>query len=154
MHTPTMLTTEPLTAETIELLTTVLMLFTPVNTELLTTETTILLKYWLLNHWLLKLLNYWLLEILKLLYNWTTEYWILKLLTAENTEAVTTKTQSCARVMTVESSPESHVQRLESLLFPVAESQVESRVISLESESSQVIAKVSRVIIAQLVVST
>jgi len=54
----------------------------------------------------------------------------------------------------LESSPELHVPSLKSLLFPGAESRVESRVISLESESSQVIAKVSRVIIAHLVVST
>jgi len=55
----------------------------------------------------------------------------------------------------LESSPESHVLSLESLLFLGAETWVESRVISLESrvislesESSRVIAKVSRVIIA------
>jgi len=52
---------------------------------------------------------------------------------------VNSAVQSCARVMTVESS-------LKSLLFPGAESRVESRVIILESESSRVIAKVSRVI--------
>jgi len=52
---------------------------------------------------------------------------------------------------------ESWLSSLESslklLLFPGAESRVESQVISLESESSRVIAKVSRVIIAQLFVS-
>jgi len=53
-------------------------------------------------------------------------------------------------LLSLDSSPESHVPSLESLPFPGAE----SRVIILESESSRVIAKVSRVIIAQLVVST
>jgi len=61
--------------------------------------------------------------------------------------------QSCARVMTVESRVESRV-----MAFSRAEFRVNSRVISLESESSRVIAKVSRVmsrvIIAQLVVSS
>ena len=45
----------------------------------------------------------------------------------------------------LESSPESHVPSLESSFFPGAESRVESRVISFESESSRVIAKVFRV---------
>jgi len=55
----------------------------------------------------------------------------------------------------LESSPESHVQsRVESRVIAFSRGWVESRVISLESKSSQVIAKVSRVIIVQLVVSS
>jgi len=74
--------------------------------------------------------------------------------TRTSVDIVPSDDQSCARVMTVESRVESRVSRAksshESLLFPGAE----SRVISLESESSRVIAKVSRVIIAQLVMSS
>jgi len=53
----------------------------------------------------------------------------------------------------LDSSPESHMPSLESLVFPGAESRVESRVISLESESLRVIASFSS-LIAQLVVSS